>query len=93
MGPFDNETGNHVFDESLINKAHWYIDEEGSLFIVSDGAEIEGPEGESMDVLNSHYAGSCIGDVDVEFVEDYGDMTFIHPWQRRFDPKVGYFVV
>jgi hypothetical protein len=88
---YDNEAGRCVCNSAL-ESGHWYVDEEGNLFIVPDAGEIEGPDGATLDALNSAYRVRYFDDVHQEDLARQLNLTVAYSWQQRFDPRMGYFV-
>ncbi|MBK6616531.1 MAG: hypothetical protein IPG27_21405 [Ottowia sp.] len=93
-----------VFRRPELEHGHWYIEDgSGALFIVPDdsfgAAEIEGPDGETLDRLNAAYR-RCDAEK-VEFGRIHKDgiarvlgLTVVQDWQHRFDQRTGrYFTV
>lgn len=93
-GPFDNESGKHL-DSSIYAQGHWFLSlASRNLYIVPDdeeAAEIEGPDDQFLDALNSHYATHRFDTVDPRELALSLGMQFVEQPQRRFDPNVGYF--
>lgn len=84
---------------------HWYLrSEDRALFIVPDDrhglAETYGPDDETLTALDNQYRylegrtndPNWFDSVDTNIVQTCLDLTFIHPWQRRFDPEAGWYV-
>lgn len=93
MGPYDNESSTHIYNSTLIDHAHWFIDQDSHLYIVGDDSEIEGPETPVLDSLESHYrhCDSIESTDPCDLAKQLG-IEYVFPWQRRFDPKAGYYV-
>lgn len=74
-----------------IDSGHWYASPGGSLYIVPTQGEIEGPDDEITDQLNTAYRRIGFDDVcQLTLAVELG-LTVIHPWQQRFDNVKGYF--
>lgn len=93
MGPFDNQTGKYVATSGYGEGSHWYLDEEGRLYIVpSVDAEIEGPESDVLDALNKVYRDAPhFSSVNPEEVAEELAIEVIPDVLKRFDPDVGYY--
>lgn len=88
---FDNAAGCCIRNSDL-ESGHWYVDEQGNLFIVPESGEIEGPDGASLDALNAAYRVQYFDDVNQDDVARRLNLTAAYSWQHRFDPTIGYYV-
>lgn len=88
---YDNEVG-HCIRSLDIEEGHWFLSAEGELFIVPRDGEIEGPDGEAFDKLETAYRRMGFDAVDEETLAQELGMTLAYGWQQRFSPEEGYFV-
>ena len=100
LGLYDNEAGRYV-PEPCKEHGHWYVDEEGHLFIVPNDkyglSEIEGPDGPMLDALNAAYrdgeaADIKFDDMQPEATAKHLELTYVYDAQKRFDAALGYYV-
>lgn len=93
IGPYDNEGGEH-HDLPGYMDGHWYINRDCQLYIVPNAeAEIEGPDDETLDKLNSIYrAASSFDQVDTAKVAEDLGLHFVQWQSRRFSWKHGYYM-
>jgi len=100
----ENANPDSYSQDPCFEQGHWFINEDGDLYIVPDDrqgiAEIFGPDDDTLDALNSIYReAEKDGDldwfdaVDIEGICQKLDLTFVHQWQRRFDTGKGWYVV
>ncbi|ABM97087.1 hypothetical protein [Methylibium petroleiphilum] len=87
---YDNEAGCCVRNPDL-DAGHWYLDEDGALYIVPDNGEIEGPDSPMIDQLNAAYRRMNFAEICQETLATELGLTVAYPWQHRFDPTAGYF--
>lgn len=87
---YNNETGLWEFEQYLMD-GDWYDNENGSLFIIPQAnvvAEIEGPDGSTMDELNRlcrEQGMPTLDDCDALMLQPVSTIL------RRFSPKDGYY--
>lgn len=87
--------------EPCFENGHWYLREsDNALFIVPDDrlglAETYGPDDDTLQLLNDQYRllqgkstdPNWFDFVDTSIVQTCLGLTFVHPWQRRFDPQL-----
>lgn len=89
---FDNETGKHVAVDWL-EDGDWYEDAEGMLYIIpafGAVAEIEGPDGETCDLLNGLCRAHQKKNPPAHEVEALG-LKYVPDFLKRFDPQAGYY--
>jgi hypothetical protein len=87
MGPYDNETGEHIFFQELMD-GEWFVDDEGYLYILPiEGAilDSEGPDNEIMDALDR-----APSPVPQELIDRY-HLCDISSTFRRWNPKEGFY--
>lgn len=87
---YDNEKQGCVENADL-EAGHWYLDEDRQLFIVPDNGEIEGPDDETLDALNTAYRRMTFAEIDQKTLANELGLSVVHSWQQRFDPVAGYF--
>lgn len=87
---YDNAAGQCVRSSNLDN-GHWYQDGEGNLYIVPDNGEIEGPDNDVLEKLNSAYRVRSFYDVNEDEMARNLGLEVVYSWQQRFDPVKGYF--
>lgn len=91
MGPYDNEIGRYLNPEGFMD-GHWYLDEEGQLFIVPNAeAEIEGPDGEVLDALNRIYREQTFTEIDQNIVAEQLYLEVVLEAFKRFEPGIGFY--
>lgn len=94
MGPQDAVTGEFLQEPGL-EEGHWYLDENQQLFIVPNDrygiAEIEGPDGEVLDKLNSAYRSKAFSAIDPDVIAMECGLDVVSPVLKRFDPDCGYY--
>lgn len=94
LGTLDEATGEYIQAPELEN-GHWYLDDEGLLYIVPNDlhgiAEIEGPDGDTMDELNARYRKAGFENINTEELAKALDLDFIPDVLRRFDPQSGFY--
>ncbi|MEY2152344.1 hypothetical protein AB7849_15670 [Rhodanobacter sp. 115] len=92
MGPYNNETRTYEKVEGY-ESGHWYVKESTrELFIVpSAEAEIEGPDNETLEALNTIYREKPFKEVDAYAVANQLGLVVVADALKRFDTEVGYF--
>lgn len=96
MGPYDNQ--NFIFLETpAVMEGHWYRGPSGELYVIPNdlyGAmDAIGPDDVVEDELVKFYNAHLFDDVDVNLVEERFGLSFIQPWQRRFEERIGHYHV
>jgi hypothetical protein len=90
MGPYDNETGEHMNPPGYLD-GHWYVGEDDDLYIVPNAVtEIEGPDDLTLEALNKIYRESDFTSVDPEEVAGNLNLTFVYDVHRRFSTSLGF---
>lgn len=89
---YDNEAG-CCLPSSDLQEGHWYQDAALKLYIVPRNGEIEGPDSDTLDMLNAAYRTAQFDQVDTQALAQRLDLEFVFDWQRRFDSRVGYYAV
>lgn len=93
-GPYDNESQVYLASECLAH-GHWYLDEDGMLYIVPNPqyglAEIEGPDDEICSLLGKVYQAKEFAEVDPEEVAKMHDLEYVSPVLHRFTEQTGYY--
>ena len=87
MGPYDNETQQHIYFRELMD-GEWFEDEEGLLYILPVAGTIisdEGPDNATMDVLRAAWPP-----IRQAILDDRG-LVRIPSAIRRFNPIDGYY--
>jgi len=81
-----------------VEQGHWYQDDLGQVFIVPDetfaAAEIEGPDGETLDRLNRIYRrceseGIAFKKIDQAGIAKVLELHTVEASNRRFDTRTG----
>lgn len=91
----EDETGQCV-ESPCLEHGHWYFDrEQQALYIVPNDefgeAEIEGPDGDTLERLNEIYRETEFGQVDQETVAEALELEVVPDVLKRFDPDIGYY--
>ena len=91
MGPYNNETQQYL-DVPGFESGHWYTSE-GILYIVPNAeAEIEGPDDNILERLNTIYReAASFEDVNPYDVASELGLEVIPDPLKRFDPEIGYY--
>lgn len=94
IGTRDESTGIFFKSEGLDN-GHWYVDQEGYLYIVPDDRygleECAGPDNDVMDQLNAVYRETEFDAIDPFAIATQLGLDFVSPALHRFDPESGFF--
>ena len=100
IGLYDNEAGVYL-PEPCKEHGQWYVDSQGILFVVPNdkygAAEIDGPDGATLDALNAAYrdaeaAEIRFDDMEPETTAAHLELTYVYAAHKRFDPSIGYYV-
>ncbi len=98
-GFYDNAINEYVPTPGAMT-GHWYVDDDGLLYIIprpdrADGiGESFGPDGSTMDALNTIYrelGDSRFDEADPEEIAQQLNLSTVHDSLRRFDTSAGYY--
>jgi hypothetical protein len=90
MGPFDNETGEYVFDQEVMD-AHWLINEaKGNLYIIARSGDGFDGYGADDDIESRLFKlpDAKLEDQGVMLSEGF---SLVPDVLRRFSPDVGFY--
>lgn len=91
MGP-NNIAGTKYLKVKHYDDGHWYLDEQGLLFIVPNTiAEIEGQNGEILNALNQVYRETPFLEVNTDTVSAQLGLVLVPDIYKRFDAIIGYY--
>lgn len=81
--------------EPCFEKGHWYIDDDGLLYIIPDDslglADSIGPDNDTADALNQAYSEVKFEEVDRESLAQSLNLEIVLDVLKRFDPETGYY--
>lgn len=92
MGPYDNEKRKYMNPPGF-EAGHWYTDGKTLWIVPNAEAEIEGPDGDIEDRLNTVYREAPSFDaVDPYAVASELDLEVVPASLKRFEPDLGFYV-
>jgi len=94
-GQYDNNETEQYIEMSGLEFGHWYLDQDGALYIVPDEkygfAEIEGPDTDTLEKLNNAYRETGFDKVDRSAIAKDNGLEIIPDVLKRFSPGLGYY--